>query len=119
MDGVGESSGKYMRIAAIDVGSNSIHMVVAQVESDGRFRVLDRAKERVRLGARTLSSGLLSDQAIDAGVKTLATFRTLAERQGAVRIQAVATSAVREATNGGDFVQRVKDEVGLRVRVIP
>ncbi len=114
-----DGRGNHMRIAAIDVGSNSIHMVVAQVETDGRFRVLDRAKERVRLGARTLSTGQLSPEAIDAGVKTLGAFKTLAERQGAIRIQAVATSAVREAINGGDFVQRVRDEIGLRVRVIP
>ena len=81
-----------MRIAAVDVGSNSIHMVVAQVEADGRFRVLDRAKEMVRLGRKTLSNGRLSAQAIDAGVKTLAAFRTLAERQGVTRITAVNTA---------------------------
>ena len=108
-----------MRIAAIDVGSNSIHMVVAQVESDGRFRVLDRAKEMVRLGQRTLNSGRLSAEAMTAGLRTLAAFRTLAERQGVVRFKAVATSAIREAKNGGDFIQRVRDEVGLRVTVIP
>jgi exopolyphosphatase / guanosine-5'-triphosphate,3'-diphosphate pyrophosphatase len=108
-----------MRIAAVDVGSNSIHMVVAQVESDGRFRVLDRAKEMVRLGRRTLSSGRLSPRAIDAGVRTLSAFRTLAERQGVSRITAVATSAVREAVNGGDFIAQVERDVGLRVKVIP
>jgi exopolyphosphatase / guanosine-5'-triphosphate,3'-diphosphate pyrophosphatase len=108
-----------MRIAAVDVGSNSIHMVVAQVEADGRFRVLDRAKDMVRLGKRTLSKGRLSAQAINAGVRTLSNFRTLAERQGVTRITAVATSAVREAVNGGDFIKQVEDDVGLRVKVIP
>lgn len=108
-----------MRIAAVDVGSNSIHMVVAQVEADGRFRVLDRAKDMVRLGRRTLSKGKLSAEAIDAGVRTLSAFRTLAERQGVSRITAVATSAVREAANGGDFIERVEQDVGLRVKVIP
>jgi len=108
-----------MRIAAIDVGSNSIHMVVAQVESDGRFRVLDRAKEMVRLGRGSLTRGRLSNEAMADGLRTLAAFRTLAERQGVVRFNAVATSAVREASNGGDFIQRVKEEVGLRVKVIP
>ena len=108
-----------MRIAAVDVGSNSIHMVVAQVEADGRFRVLDRAKDMVRLGRRTLNKGKLSSEAIDAGVRTLAAFRTLAERQGVSRITAVATSAVREAANGGDFIERVEADVGLRVKVIP
>ena len=108
-----------MRIAAIDVGSNSIHMVIAQVESDGRLTVLDRAKEMVRLGKRSLTYGRLTADAMNAGVRTLAAFRTLAERQGVERFKAVATSAVREANNGGDFVQRVKEEVGLRIRVIP
>jgi exopolyphosphatase/guanosine-5'-triphosphate,3'-diphosphate pyrophosphatase len=108
-----------MRIAAVDVGSNSIHMVVAQVEADGRFRVLDRAKDMVRLGRRTLNKGRLSPQAINAGVRTLAAFRTLAERQGVTRITAVATSAVREAANGGDFIKKVEADVGLRVKVIP
>jgi exopolyphosphatase/guanosine-5'-triphosphate,3'-diphosphate pyrophosphatase len=108
-----------MRIAAVDVGSNSIHMVVAQVESDGRFHVIDRAKERVHLGRHTLNTGALSDEAIEAGMRTLAAFKTLAERHGAVRIKAVATSAVREAGNGGEFIKRVRDEIGLRVRVIP
>jgi exopolyphosphatase/guanosine-5'-triphosphate,3'-diphosphate pyrophosphatase len=108
-----------MRIAAVDVGSNSIHMVVAQVEADGRVRVLDRAKEMVRLGRRTLSKGRLSPQAIDAGVRTLSAFLTHAERQGVSRITAVATSAVREAANGGDFIEKVERDVGLRVKVIP
>jgi exopolyphosphatase/guanosine-5'-triphosphate,3'-diphosphate pyrophosphatase len=116
---VAVEAGADMRIAAVDVGSNSIHMVVAQVEADGRFRVLDRAKEMVRLGRRTLNSGRLSPQAMDAGVRTLAAFRTLAERQGVTRITAVATSAVREAANGGDFIKKVEDDVGLRVKVIP
>ena len=108
-----------MRVAAIDIGSNSIHMVIAQVESDGRFNVLDSAKEMVRLGQRTLSSGRLSAEAMSNGMRTLSVFRTLAERQGVTRFQAVATSAVREAKNGGDFIQRIHDEVGLRVKVIP
>ena len=108
-----------MRVAAIDIGSNSIHMVIAQVESDGRFHVLDRAKEMVGLGRNSLRSGRLSTDAMQAGLRTLAAFRTLAERQGVERFKAVATSAVREAINGGDFIERVHDEIGLRVRVIP
>ena len=107
-----------MRVAAIDVGSNSLHMVVAEVDADGRFHVLDRAKEMVRLGAGTLRNGELSAKAMDDGVRTLATFKTLAERLEVSRVQAVATSAVREAANGGDFIKRVKDEVGWRVKVI-
>ncbi len=93
-------------------------MVVAAIEPDGRFTVLDRAKEMVRLGSGTLSKGVLSDRAMENGVRTLSAFRTLADRLDVTRIQAVATSAVREAANGGDFIRRVKHEVGWRVRVI-
>lgn len=108
-----------MRIAAIDVGSNSVHMVVAQVDPDGHFRVLDRAKEMVGLGRHALTSKRLSSRAMDDAIQALAQFKTLASRHGVHRYRAVATSAVREAVNGGDFVQRVKDEVGFRLRVVP
>jgi exopolyphosphatase / guanosine-5'-triphosphate,3'-diphosphate pyrophosphatase len=108
-----------MRVAAVDIGSNSIHMVVAQVESDGRFRVLDRAKEMVRLASGCLNSGKLPAATMQAGLRTLAAFRTLAERHGVTRFKAVATSAVREAVNGGDFIRQIEEQVGLRVKVIP
>lgn len=108
-----------MRVAAIDIGSNSIHLVVAEIEADGRFRVLDRAKENVRLGSRTLTEGSLAPEAMELGLQTLGSFKMLAERQGANRIQAVATCAVREAKNGGEFVKRAKDELGLRIDVVP
>jgi exopolyphosphatase/guanosine-5'-triphosphate,3'-diphosphate pyrophosphatase len=108
-----------MRIAAIDVGSNSIHMIVAEARPDGHYVVLDRAKEMVRLGERSLNTGRLTRPAMDRGIRTLATFKALALRYGVTRFRAVATSAVREAGNGGEFIQRIYDEVGLRVRVIP
>src|SRR5262245_24006886 len=108
-----------MRIAAIDVGSNSFHMIVAEARPDGHFIVLDRAKEMVRLSERALTTGRLRKSAMDRGMRTLARFKSIADRHGATRIRAVATSAVREAKNGGEFIQRIYDEVGLRVRVIP
>jgi exopolyphosphatase/guanosine-5'-triphosphate,3'-diphosphate pyrophosphatase len=117
--GVAVQADTGMRIAAIDIGSNSIHMVVAHAESDGRFRVLDRAKEMVQLGRRTLSTGRLPAESMDAGVRTLVAFHTLAVRQGVTRFKVVATSAVREASNGGDFVRRVHAATGLHVKVIP
>ena len=108
-----------MRIAAIDVGSNSIHLIVAEARPDGHFIVLDRAKEMVRLGEKSLTTGRLTKVAMERGIRTLATFKSIALRHGVIRIRAVATSAVREAANGGEFIQRIYDEVGIRVRVIP
>jgi exopolyphosphatase/guanosine-5'-triphosphate,3'-diphosphate pyrophosphatase len=106
-----------MRIAAIDLGTNSLHMLIAEVEADGRFSVLDRAKVMVRLGRGKLKR--LPRSAMEATLASLSTFKTLAERQGVTRFAAVATSAVREAGNGGEFLQRIHDVVGLRVKVIP
>jgi len=108
-----------MRIAAIDVGSNSIHMIVAEARPDGHFIVLDRAKDMVLLGAKSLTTGRLTKAAMDRGVASLARFKSIAVRHGVTRIRAVATSAVREAGNGGEFIQRIFDEVGIRVQVIP
>jgi exopolyphosphatase/guanosine-5'-triphosphate,3'-diphosphate pyrophosphatase len=107
-----------MRIAAIDVGSNSIHMIVAEARPDGHYVVLDRAKEMVRLGEKSLTKGRLTRQAMDRGLRTLATFKSIALRHGVTRFRAVATSAVRESNNGGEFIQRIYDEIGLRVRLI-
>lgn len=108
-----------MRIAVIDVGSNSIHMVVAQLEADGRFHVLDRAKEMVRLGSGTLIKGRLTKEAFHAGLTTLAAFHTLALRLGAQRFKVVATCALREASNGTEFIRQVQERLGIRIKVIP
>jgi exopolyphosphatase/guanosine-5'-triphosphate,3'-diphosphate pyrophosphatase len=106
-----------MKIAAIDIGSNSIHMVIARVRRSG-FQIVDRAKEMVGLGRSTLSTGYLSPAAIDIGFRTLDTFKRLAERHGADPILAVATSAVREAKNGGDFALRVWERLGIHIDVV-
>ncbi len=112
-----DSKGNWMKIAAIDIGSNSIHMVTAQVRQ-GDFEILDRAKEMVGLARGTLTNGRLSPETMEFGLKTLATFKRLAERQGADPILAVATSAVREAANGGEFVLQAWEKFGLHVDVI-
>lgn len=106
------------KLAAIDIGSNSIHMVIARVVSGGHFEIVDRAKEMVGLGRGTLVNGHLSDETFEAGFRALATFTQLARREGAEPILAVATSSIREASNGGDFVLRAWEELGLRVDVI-
>src|SRR5262245_65795328 len=107
-----------MRLAAIDVGSNSVHMVIADVTADGHVQVVDRVKEMVRLGRRSFMTGRLSPQAMDLAAHALGTFARVARVRGVKRLRAVATSAVREARNGAAFVQRLRRETGLAVRVI-
>src|SRR5262245_45907177 len=67
-----------MKLAAIDLGSNSLHMVIVEVSGSGAFRVIDREKEMVRLGALTLSRGQLSAAAMKRGLEALAKYRRLA-----------------------------------------
>jgi len=107
-----------LRLAAIDVGSNSIHMVVAQVESNGGITVLWRQKEMVGLGRRSFPSRRLSQHAMDRAAVTLRRFVEEAQRRQCEQVLAVATSAVREAENGGAFIERVRRELGLHIRVV-
>src|SRR3954447_5421668 len=102
-----------MKIAAIDLGSNSVHMVLVEIVRGGAFRVIGTEKEMVRLGARTLSRGKLSASATARGLDALREFKHVAESTGAEKILAVATSAIREAANGDDFLERVGQELDI------
>jgi exopolyphosphatase/guanosine-5'-triphosphate,3'-diphosphate pyrophosphatase len=106
-----------MRIAALDIGSNSFHLIVAHVDATGRIDILDRAKELVRLG-EALRSGVIAPAIFDRGLEALRALKRIADRHRPDALQAVATSAVREAQNGGEFVRAIRDELGIEVRVI-
>jgi exopolyphosphatase/guanosine-5'-triphosphate,3'-diphosphate pyrophosphatase len=103
--------------AAIDIGTNSIHIVIARLGGRGRFDVLTREKDSVRLGHGSGDMNELDDGAMDRGIDTLRRFRQLAESFDA-QVTAVATSAVREAANRDLFIQRARDEAGVDVEVI-
>jgi exopolyphosphatase/guanosine-5'-triphosphate,3'-diphosphate pyrophosphatase len=107
-----------LRLAAIDVGSNSVHMVIAQADPDGAITTLWRMKEMVGLGRMSFPSHKLSAESMDRAIAALARFQQAAQQRQCEKILAVATSAIREAENGGDFIQRVKRELGLYIRVI-
>ncbi len=104
-------------IAAIDIGTNSVHMVVARVANNDRFEVITKEKEMVRLGSGRQEMKHLDPDAIDRGVAALARCRSLADSWGALTF-AVATSAVREARNAQEFIDRARDEAGIDVQVI-
>lgn len=107
-----------MRLAAIDLGTNSVHMVIADVSPAGRITVVDRVKEMVRLGRNAFTSGRLSAETMELASRTLRTFERLARARKVVRTRAVATSAVREARNGEAFVKRLRRETGIPVEII-
>src|SRR3954452_78294 len=107
-----------MRLAAIDIGTNSLHMIVVRVRPDLSFEVIDREKEMVRLGAGGLDGRALTPEAMHAALQVLAKFRRLAESHRVDEVVAVATSAVREAENGGEFLKTIAAQTGIRARVI-
>ena len=107
-----------MRLAAIDIGTNSLHMIVVRVRADLSFEVIDREKEMVRLGAGGLDGRALTPEAMQAALQVLSKFRRLADSHGVDEIIAVATSATREAENGSEFLKAIVEETGIRARVI-
>jgi exopolyphosphatase/guanosine-5'-triphosphate,3'-diphosphate pyrophosphatase len=108
-----------MKLAAIDIGSNSIHLVIVRAVRGQHPEILDREKEMVRLGAGTLREHRLSKETIERAITTLRRFKKMAEHNGADPIIATATSAVREARNNAKFIDQVRKEVGLEVQVLP
>jgi exopolyphosphatase/guanosine-5'-triphosphate,3'-diphosphate pyrophosphatase len=104
-----------VKIAALDIGSNSLHLVVVETDKEKPFRVLASGKEMVRLGRSTARDQLLSEAAINRAIVAIRRFQTTAESQGARDFIAVATSAVREATNRREFIERVGKETGVHV----
>jgi exopolyphosphatase/guanosine-5'-triphosphate,3'-diphosphate pyrophosphatase len=105
------------RIAAIDVGTNSIHMIIVEQQRRG-YRVIDKEKDMVQLGRGSLEGRPLTDAAIDRGVAALTRMAGIAERWKVREVVAVATSAIREAPNGRRFITAAQKASGIKIRVI-
>jgi exopolyphosphatase/guanosine-5'-triphosphate,3'-diphosphate pyrophosphatase len=105
-------------LAAIDIGTNSVHMIVVRVRPDFSFEVVDREKEMVRLGAGGLDGKKLTPEAMSAALQALSKFTRLAQSHRVDKILAVATSATREAENGGAFLRAIERKTGIRARII-
>ncbi len=106
-------------IAAFDIGTNSIHMVIVKIDpSLPAFNIVAREKDTVRLGDRDPKTGYLTLEAMERAMSTLQRGQELARSFDAEEIVAVATSAVREAPNGRDFIKTVRQELGLTISLI-
>ena len=117
-DKLSEKASSSRTVAAVDLGSNSLRMVIAEVLPDGRTEILERLQRAVRLGQDTFRRGRLGAQSMRAAVAILRDYRQLLDLYKAERVRAVATSAVREAGNADNFVNRVFMATGLNVEVI-
>jgi exopolyphosphatase/guanosine-5'-triphosphate,3'-diphosphate pyrophosphatase len=106
------------RVAAIDVGSNSIRCLIAERGEDGQLRIIDDLKDQPRLARGLSTTGLLAPESIERAIESLGRMVQAAERRGASRVALVATAAVRDAANGADFAERIKREIGIPLEVI-
>src|SRR5512146_336607 len=107
-----------LRLGAIDAGSNAIRMTVADFDSPTSFRPIADDRVPVRLGQDVFLSGTLTQEVMDRAVAGLAALRRQIADLGALRYRAVATSAVRESSNGDEFLARIREEAGLDLEVI-
>src|SRR3954454_18593809 len=107
-----------MRIAALDLGSNSFHLLVADVHVDGTFTAVAREKEMLRLGDDVARHGRIPPATADRAVAAVRRLRQLADGLGAGEVIAQATSAIRTAANGSELVDRIEAETGVEVEVI-
>jgi exopolyphosphatase/guanosine-5'-triphosphate,3'-diphosphate pyrophosphatase len=107
-----------MRIAALDLGTNSFHLLIAEVHQDGTFTALAREKEMLRLGDAVSRDGRIRDTAADRAVEVVRRMRMLADAAGADEVVARATSAIRLAANSDELVERIARETGVEVEII-
>ncbi len=109
---------KTQTIAAIDIGSNSLKLVIVQAAASDSFTVISQERERVRLGHETLKTHRLSPEAINLSADAIAKFRSIAESRNADSIIAVATASVREAENSAEFVSEIEKRTGVSVEIL-
>jgi exopolyphosphatase / guanosine-5'-triphosphate,3'-diphosphate pyrophosphatase len=116
---VGKYSQQRPILAAIDIGTNSLHMVVVEIKPElPAFSVIAREKDTVRLGDRDPLTGNLNAAIMEKAIAALGRYQTIALSLGAQEVIAVATSATREAPNGREFIDMIDRALGLKVDLI-
>ncbi len=106
------------RLGAIDVGSNSIRLVIAEYDPERGFEIIDEVKDQPRLGTRVDATGMLDRTAMTRAFAALKRMKEVADRRGVSRLAAVATSAMRDAKNGETFAKRVRRQLGIPLEII-
>jgi exopolyphosphatase/guanosine-5'-triphosphate,3'-diphosphate pyrophosphatase len=106
-----------MRIAVIDMGTNTFHLLVAEVK-DGQFETIYREKNAVKIGAMGINKGLIIPEAQERAIIALKRFQQITEAENVEKVFATATSAIRNASNGQELVNKIKQETGIEVDII-
>jgi exopolyphosphatase / guanosine-5'-triphosphate,3'-diphosphate pyrophosphatase len=105
-------------IAAVDMGTNSFHLIIVQVKSDGSFKIIDREREVIRFGShKGKEFTWISEGEMEKAIDVLKDFAKIAQFYKA-DVRAIATSAIREAKNKSEFIDRVNDATGIKVEAV-
>jgi exopolyphosphatase/guanosine-5'-triphosphate,3'-diphosphate pyrophosphatase len=107
-----------VKIAALDAGSHSFHLVVAKIEPSGAYRIIDRSKEIVRLGEETLRTRVIPADTFSRGLDALVKLRRFSAAHAPLALVAVATEAIRQANNGAAFVEAARAQAGVELRTV-
>lgn len=111
-------AGGKVRLAAIDVGTNSVRLIIAESGPDGSYRVLDDEKEITRLGRGLHATGAMDPRAIEHTAVTVERMTQIAKGYGAEDLRVIATAAARDGCNSGDLTTKIRERTGLGVKII-
>ncbi len=105
-------------IAAIDIGSNAIRLVIASISKDNTYQIIHSKRESIRLGKEVFSSGKISQQNLQKCAVVFADFKNILESFSVKLYRAVATSALRDASNKKDFIKEISKSSGIKIEII-
>ncbi|MHC2990510.1 phosphatase [Pontibacter sp. HJ8] len=106
------------RLALIDMGTNTFHLLITEVDENGQLQDIVRTQLPVRLGQGGISNGAIAPEAYERAMKTLKDFRKQIDEYGVETVRAMATSMVRNASNGEDFIKDIYKQTDIQVEVI-
>ncbi|MEO7215603.1 exopolyphosphatase [Mucilaginibacter sp.] len=105
------------RIAVMDLGTNTFHLLIAEAGADD-FKVIHHQTEAVKIGEGGINKGVIQQAAFTRGIKTMQDFKKRIDEAGATQVRAIATSALRSAANGNDFIAEVEAKAGIQIEII-
>jgi exopolyphosphatase / guanosine-5'-triphosphate,3'-diphosphate pyrophosphatase len=105
------------RVAIIDMGTNTFHLLIAEI-ADGKTRIIYQGRQAVKIGKGGINNGMITEAAIARALQTLTDFKATIEANQATRVLAFGTSALRNARNGTEIIERIKKETGIETRLI-
>ncbi|MEJ7693885.1 hypothetical protein [Daejeonella sp.] len=105
------------RVAILDLGTNTFHLLIADISSGGP-EVVYQDTIAVKLGEGGISRCDISKEAFERGLKAIRAFKEAIDHHQVTRVKSAATSAIRSASNGADFIEKIKSETGLNLEII-